>query len=245
MKKIIQSVLKPFGLRLAHLHPQSATFGLDVLFSFLIKNGFAPRHIIDVGANHGHWTRKAIEYFPDAVYTLVEPQDHLKINVQDLIASGRVRWINAGAGDSPGRFPFDISYRDDSSSFVLSPASTKNQQAVPVLTEIKTLDQVVATSNLQIPELVKIDAEGFDLKVLAGAKTLFGKTEVFLVEASICCPSFENTALKVIHFMDDGGYKLLDITDMNRAPKNGTLWLCEFAFVRIGSPLLESSTSYE
>jgi hypothetical protein len=65
MKKIIQSVLKPFGLRLAHLQSQSATFGLDVLFSFLIKNGFAPRHIIDVGANHGHWTRKAIEYFPD------------------------------------------------------------------------------------------------------------------------------------------------------------------------------------
>ena len=29
---------------------------------------------------------------------------------------------------------------------------------------------------------MKIDAEGFDVKVLAGASELFGQTEVFLVE---------------------------------------------------------------
>jgi hypothetical protein len=37
-----------------------------------------------------------------------------------------------------------------------------------------------------MPDLVKIDAEGFDLKVLAGAKTLFGKTEILRTKKLSC-----------------------------------------------------------
>ena len=39
-----------------------------------------------------------------------------------------------------------------------------------------------ASSGAGLPEMVKIDAEGFDLKVLAGASDLLGKTDIFLVE---------------------------------------------------------------
>jgi FkbM family methyltransferase len=59
------------------------------------------------------------------------------------------------------------------------------------MVEVKTLDQVVAGE--PVPELVKIDAEGYDLKVVDGAKTLLGKTDVFLIEAMIC-GEYENTA---------------------------------------------------
>ena len=51
--------------------------------------GFAPKHIIDVGANRGLWTRTALQYFPDAHYTLIEPQDHLKTHIQDLLDRGQ------------------------------------------------------------------------------------------------------------------------------------------------------------
>jgi len=60
-----------------------------------------------------------------------------------------------------------------------------------IMVEVKTLDQVVAGE--PVPELVKIDAEGYDLKVVDGAKTLLGKTDVFLIEAMIC-GEYENTA---------------------------------------------------
>jgi hypothetical protein len=43
--------------------------------------GFNPKHIIDVGANRGYWTRASIKFFPEAQYTLVEPQDFLKTYV--------------------------------------------------------------------------------------------------------------------------------------------------------------------
>jgi len=45
--------------------------------------------------------------------------------------------------------------------------------------------------------MVKIDAGGFDLKVLRGAVSLLGKTHVFLVEAGVQC-SFENTVAATV-----------------------------------------------
>jgi FkbM family methyltransferase len=48
-----------------------------------------------------------------------------------------------------------------------------------------TLNEIVASSNAPFPEKVKVDVEGFDLKVLAGASELLGKTDIFLVEAAV------------------------------------------------------------
>ena len=80
-----------------------------LLLLYSNASGFAPRHIIDVGANHGNWTRAALNFFPDAHYTLVEPQDELRANVQDLIDQGhKLHWINAGAGDKAGNLMFTI-----------------------------------------------------------------------------------------------------------------------------------------
>ena len=119
MKALVQSILRPLGLRLARVGNESKPeFGAAVLFATLRKFGFSPRHILDVGANHGHWTRGALAYFPDAQCTLLEPQAHLKVHVQDLISAGYdIRWINAGASDRSGSLPFHIARRDDSSTF--------------------------------------------------------------------------------------------------------------------------------
>ena len=93
--------------------------------------------------------------------------------------------------------------------------------------------------------MVKIDAEGFDLKVIDGAADLFGKTDVFLAEVSLGQRDFETTALAVIQKMADAGYRFIDITDLNRSPKFGVLWLCEFAFLRNSSTLLDAAANYE
>ena len=114
MKAIIQRLLGKLGLRLIRLDRDP----LSIFFSVLKSQGFAPKHIIDVGANHGLWTREALKYFPDAHYTLVEPQDWLKTHVQDLIARNhKFSWVGAGVADSTGLLPFTIAHEDVSSSF--------------------------------------------------------------------------------------------------------------------------------
>jgi hypothetical protein len=92
--------------------------------------------------------------------------------------------------------------------------------------------------------MLKIDAEGLDLQVLEGATQLLGTTEIVLAEATIGQLDLENTAGAVIQAMDGYGYRLIDITDLNRSPAYGVLWLCEFAFLLKSSRLLERASSY-
>ena len=264
-KQLVQALFGTLGLRLMRLgafDESLKAFGetlkanlvsssLDTFFSTLKERGFAPKHIIDVGANHGHWTRAALKYFPQAYYTLVEPQDHLRSHVQDLLTGdGRVRWIGAGASDNLGTLPLCIPpHRDDSSSFVFTTSHLGCLRKIAGMSQIEvpvtTLNEIVRTSDAPFPDLVKIDAEGFDLKVLAGASRLVGKTDIFLLEATICARGLENTLENVIQTMAHLGYRIFDITDRNYSSKYGVLWLCELAFLRNGSHLLDGIDSYD
>jgi FkbM family methyltransferase len=219
-------------------------YGLDNFFPLIQSFGFKPQHIVDVGANHGHWTRTACRYFPKANYTLVEPQNHLRTDIEDLERRHKIRWLNAGCSDEAGQLPLIVAYRDDSSTFVRVDRLGRPTEGAQIMVPITTLDKIAAEEG-SVPDLVKIDAEGFDLRVLAGAKTLFGKTEIFMVEAVICCQSYGNTIGALVQFMADVGYSVMDITDLNRAPKHGALWLVELAFLRNDSTMLVSARDYE
>ena len=136
--------------------------------------------------------------------------------------------------------------RDDSSTFVLTDSRRPAKGSQRISVRVTTLNEIVSSSSAPLPDMVKIDAEGFDLKVLAGASDLFGKTDIFLVEAAVRTGSaYENSVAAVVSFMAKAGYNLMDITDLNRSPKHGVLWLCELAFLRDGSTLLDAATSYE
>jgi FkbM family methyltransferase len=251
MKQFVQALLGALGLRLVRIRSAPGTRpnagSLGSFFLVLKERGFAPKHIVDVGANHGIWTRTALQYFPEAYYTLVEPQDHLRKYVQDLLAgNGKIRWIGAGAGDRLGTLPFTISNRDDSGSFTQTAEAAKVAGLRQIEIPVTTLNEIVRTSDAPFPDMVKIDAEGFDLKVLAGASELVGKTDIFLLEATICATKdFENSMQNVINAMAHAGYGIFDIHDLNASPKYGLLWLCELAFLRNGSHLLDGVDKYE
>jgi hypothetical protein len=69
MKQLVQAFL---GTLVTVVSELCQAPPLDSFFSLLKERGFAPKHIMDIGANHGNWTRTALKYFPDAYYTLVE-----------------------------------------------------------------------------------------------------------------------------------------------------------------------------
>jgi FkbM family methyltransferase len=253
LKRVIKRTLLSGPLRRAIKGSEFASellrlvrpYGVEHFFPLLRQLGFAPRHVVDVGANRGMWTRAAFKYFRDPVYTLVEPQDHLRSYSQDLVAQGcKLNWINAGCGDFCGTLPLIVSHRDDSSTFV---DWHKNPTAQRITVPMITLNQIVASSDAGLPEMVKIDAEGFDLKVLAGASDLLGKTDIFLIEAVAwgAGGAYDNSVAEVVRVMAKAGYNLMDITDLNRSPKYGVLWFCELAFLRVGSPLRAAAPSYE
>ena len=220
---------------------------------FLLKNfyltlkefNFQPKHIVDIGANHGTWTRETLNYFPHAFYTLVEPQSWLKESIKDILEeNNKINFHPFGAGKSEGSFHFTIHDRDDSCSFRYNSEEAKGKGYKQIEIPVITLNTLLSDSNLPTPDIIKIDAEGMDLEVLDGASNFFGITEVFMVEAGVMNKSFDNSFIKLINYMDENGYCLFDITDINRPFQPKVLWLVELVFV-LKNGYLDSQNSID
>ncbi len=251
MKKLIRKVLvkafNPLAVRLgynSYYSPKLAApepdkgFLLKNFYGILKSSGFNAKHIVDIGANHGTWTREALLYFPEAHYTLLEPQYWLKDSIKDLLDSNhRIKFHGVGAGKTNGTFKFTVASRDDSSSFAYSAEDAQKEGLKQIDIPVVTLNTLLENSEIPLPDIIKIDAEGLDIEVLSGASNFFGKTEIFLVEASVVCKGFNNTVQNMINFMDERGYNLFEITDLNRPFEPRVLWLVELAFVRKGGIL--------
>jgi len=229
MKRAIKTIFSVlFGSLVKHMGYVSAeaslqsnllhkNYLLNTLFTNLKAAGFSPKHILDVGANHGTWTREALKYFPDAYYTLIEPQNWLKPSFQDLLNTNKkISYHAVGAGSQSGSFKFTIVERDDSCSFKYTEEEALKNDYKQVEIPIVTLNELLG-ANSKLPK---------------GASDFVGKTEVFMVEAGVVTKEFDNSILKVMKFMDGNGYRLFEITDLNRPFVFNILWLVELAFVR-------------
>jgi FkbM family methyltransferase len=241
MKKQLKTILKKLGYslnkinrnQLAPVNTNSKNYLLFNFYDSLKKIGFIPQHIVDIGANHGTWTREALRYFPRAYYTLLEPQKWLQKSFQDILDSNsNVQFFPVGAGEKEGLFQFTIVDRDDSCSFRYSTDEATAAGFEQMEISVVTLNGLLSESKLPPPDIIKIDAEGLDIEVLKGASNFFGKTEIFMVEAGVVNKSFDNSFLKLINFMDENNYRLFDITDLNKPFQTKILWLVELVFVK-------------
>jgi FkbM family methyltransferase len=204
----------------------------------LRARGLAPRQVVDVGAHEGAWSRVAREVFPGAAFTLVEPRVEMAPHLERFCAeTPGSRWVRAGAGRREGELPLAVRPDGGSSSFLASAVEWAEsdggqRRTAPVV----TLDSLCAGA--PPPELVKIDAEGFELAVLAGAETLLGATEVFILEAAFFrFRPDQPTFVEIVRFMDGRGYRPYDFAWFLRRPLDGALGLADVVFARADGPL--------
>jgi FkbM family methyltransferase len=206
--------------------------------------GFDPQHIVDVGAHEGAWTRSALQFFPDAHYSLFEPQRDLLENQLDLdLPNINKHYLGVGAVTEERLFT--VHSRRDSYSFSLSAGHAKKLNLVQTSVPVVTLDEFFLQSGLPAPDVLKVDAEGWDLEVLDGAKTTLGSCKVVLLEAGLINSGFRNNVLRVMQTMDSLGFTFFDITDLNRTPTGRLLWNVELAFTPYVGGLKSSSINYE
>ena len=137
-----------------------------------------------------------------------------------------------GISDRKGTNQFTYVERQDSCTFAITEKEATMKGYEQEMLEISSVDHFLDENDLQVPDMIKIDAEGLDLKVLKGASTCFGKTEVFLVECGVGCKVLENSISKVIHLMHEKKYRCFEITEIIK-PFGNCLWSCELAFVKL------------
>ncbi len=243
-KQSIGTLVRPLGFVPA-TSPQAAGDSLSVCLAAIHRLGLRPKHIVDIGANRGGWTRVALRYFSETRFTLIEPQEKLKAHAQDLWTRENIDWHTVGVSNQSGTMMLTIYDRDDSCTFRHSTDDARSLGFEQVPVPVFTLDDLLNQNHLPIPEIVKIDAEGLDLLVLEGASQVLGQTEVLFLEAGVSQKAFPNTVFQVVRKMESHGYRVFDVTDLNRTQGSGALWLVELAFVRKDGLLDAAVRSYQ
>jgi FkbM family methyltransferase len=198
----------------------------------IARRGLPVRSILDVGANQGEWSRVAAAVFPAADFILVEPQLEMREHLQRFCREfSKARLVEAGAGATEGELTLTIWEDFQGSSFLPeeNTAVTAGKQRRKV--KIVTLDSLYA--GFEPPDLAKLDIQGFELEALKGAATLFGRTELFILEVSL----FEFTPnwplfSEVVGFMAQRGYEVYDLPGFARRPFDGALGQVDVAFAR-------------
>ncbi|HLH93280.1 MAG TPA: FkbM family methyltransferase [Xanthobacteraceae bacterium] len=186
--------------------------------------GFVPAAIYDVGAYRGGWTKVAAEVFPDAQFVLFEANDD---HAAELAAAGHKFIIAAlGAEDGAAR-AFHVPRAGDVTGASLYVENTAHYAASNLqVREVATacLDTLSAREKLPAPDLVKIDVQGAELEVLAGAAATLAGASVLIVEVSLVdynkgAPLIADAVAAV----DRLGFKCVDVCEMHRTPENFVL----------------------
>ena len=205
------------------------------------RRGLRINKVLDVGAAWGGWSRHCMRLFPTANYFLIDPLlEHERYLLYFKSQFPRkIDYLISAAGSQPSLEEIRVQEDLVGSSFLsdADPRFLGKLRSVPIV----TIDDLIDSGLIEIPNLLKIDVQGFELEVLDGAKSIFGSTEVIIMEASLFefsenCPQ----AGEIITYMDNRDYVLYDIVGFTRRPFDGALAQIDIVFVYKESLLKQS-----
>lgn len=234
--RLVNALLRPVGIALRSRDRREWRWTLRGALAQAHALGLAPRTVIDVGVARG--TAGLADAFPEARLVLIEPVAECAPALAAIAARrpGTVT-IQAAAGRQPGHVTIRV-HPDParSSQFTVPGAADADTETreVPVV----TLDQVRREHALAGPVLVKIDVEGAEFEVLAGADEVLADTAYLVVEGSLF--DFYRAGVlagDIIAYLAARGFVLYDLVDPQYRPLDGALAQADLVFVPRDGPL--------
>jgi FkbM family methyltransferase len=193
--------------------------------------GFAPTTIYDIGAYRGGWTRLASQVFPDAAFVLFEANAD---NAAYLRAAGLSHFTVALAAEDGEQALFLPRAGDATGTSLYRENSSHYGSDNLVVRTVATarLDTLVAAQRLAPAALIKIDVQGAELDVIAGAKTALSRCEALIIELSLASYNKDAPLIgETLPAITQLGFRCVDICELHRAPA-GNVLQADFLFVK-------------
>ncbi len=236
--RFLKSLLTKTQLSNHKFQNKNQVTNANIILNLLKNKNFLPNYIVDVGCGYGEWTKKLLNIFPmsnfylyDADKNNFEKLDLLKENNKNV----HFKICLLSDDNRPYKF-YNMGY----GSSIFEEQTTHNRD----IEEISS-----TTLNQELPDelknqnnnLIKLDVQGSELKVLEGLKDTINSFEVIILEVSIHnynkdSPLFD----KVMNYMVEKNYRLYDLFDLKRLGNNNS-FLVQFdcVFVRNNSELFK------
>lgn len=150
-----------------------------------------PSFVIDIGANAGQWIGSLLKVVSIPEVWIFEPNPEAMKACQARIGSGAgIKYFNTALGDSCGRATLHVTESSDFAS-VLQPRDSFLSEhygggariVADKEVELRTLDSLVPDGKRV--SLLKIDVQGFERAVLAGAGRVLKNTVAVLIEVNM------------------------------------------------------------
>ncbi|MEM2291970.1 MAG: FkbM family methyltransferase [Nitrososphaerota archaeon] len=205
---------------------------LGEIVDHVLKLGFRPRTVIDVGVAYGTFE---LYRFPDAKYILIEPLREFEPFLKKICKKYDAEYVLAAASDHPGIIEIKVHNNLTSSSIFEETSGVFKgfSRKVPAV----TIDDVCKERKLKGPYVIKIDVQGAELKVLDGAKNVLKDAELVILEVSLFQfyvggPQFYD----VITYMKEHGFVVYDFYNGHNRPFDGALAQIDVVFVKENGP---------
>ncbi len=240
IRTLIRRSLERLGYRLTRTSSANRFDAMAASLAALSHRGYAPRTVIDVGANRGQWTRLARPIFPTAEFVLLEPQPSCAEALKELVRQlgnarfesiavtepgiESVRMIGADAGSTGAWVAEKVDHGDGELHL---PATTLDALLADALEPAQRT-------------LLKLDVERHEMAILRGAQRLLPKVEVVLLEAQLFAINDNGRPLfsDLLELLRTAGFELYDFATLSGRQRDGRLRMVDALLVRRDSPLL-------
>jgi len=199
----------------------------------LAAAGVRPRSVLDVGAALGDWSRACAGVFPEARYVLVEPLAEFRPSL-DALAFGEV--VAAAVAAESGERTLHV-HPDLVGSSLLREREGEHVDGMPRQVPVTTVDELVRVHGLQPPFLVKVDVQGAERDVVAGAGRTLADAAALIAEVSFFDFYDGGTPFEeLVETMRAASFVVYDIGNLSRRPLDGALSQADVLFVPEDSP---------
>ena len=158
----------------------------NTILNHIVMNKHTLKNCVDVGSHVGFWSKDFTELFE---YTYAF----------DPIPQVRECYVKNITNSNYTLYPYGLGKEEKKISVLYSPKETGNTHASDkgnLEIEVKTID----TFNLPNIDYIKIDAEGYEIEALSGAKNLIERCKPFIhIEAKKKVMEKQNISMKDIN----------------------------------------------
>jgi len=223
VRRYLDILLDPKALKAALTWPAFAMSSFKMV-SALVRQGARPRTVIDVGAHLGQFAFAAASIFGNPNIYCIEPNPEAADSLKRR-ALPNMHVLNLAAGETIGRTTLRVNSHSDSSSILA--LGQRHLEAFPFAREVRAVEVEMSTLDaisfdLVPPVLLKLDVQGYESKVLAGAPKLLRRCDYVVIEMSME-PLYEGEVpfAEMLPLMRSYGYRFVREVGALKHPRSG------------------------